>query len=152
TFDEAGNATPSGEGKAVVIECVAEHVKITRTPVTNPPGSFIERRLFRLTGAGLKSKLFLLGPAEKGGRPRLLVHNKAGKVTRVFEFEMMDITPCHPGCFPAGTPVATPKGPRPVDRIGVGDEVTTVGEDGKAGATKVRSVFVTFNRLLRVET
>jgi hypothetical protein len=80
------------------------------------------------------------------------VQDDKGRVTHVIELAMMDNTPCHPGCFPAGTPVVTPKGPRPVEAVGVGDEVTTVDAEGVAGAAKVRSIFVTRNRLLKVET
>jgi hypothetical protein len=38
--------------------------------------------------------------------------------------------PCHPGCFPAGTAVATPGGPRPIESLRRGDLVTLVGPDG----------------------
>jgi hypothetical protein len=151
-FDETGSGRPVSTAKVLVIDCMATYVKTTKTPRLNPPRTFIERRLYQLKGMGLKSKMFLLGPAAEGGAPRMLIQDKYGKVTHVFEFQALDISPCHPGCFPAGTPVVTPKGPRPVERIRVGDEVTTVGEDGKAGVAKVQSVFVTTNKLLKVET
>ena len=38
--------------------------------------------------------------------------------------------PCHPGCFPAGTLIATPDGLRRVEAIGPGDVVILVGPDG----------------------
>jgi hypothetical protein len=62
------------------------------------------------------------------------------------------LEPCHPGCFPAGTPVQTPDGPRPVERVRKGDLVTTVGNNGKTASEKVTSVFVTRNRLIEVRT
>lgn len=60
--------------------------------------------------------------------------------------------PCHPGCFPAGTPIETPAGPRPVEAIQVGDEVTLVGPDGAATAGPVRGVYRTTNELVEVRT
>jgi hypothetical protein len=60
--------------------------------------------------------------------------------------------PCHPGCFPAGTPILTPGGTRPVERVRAGDLVTTVGPGGAAAAGKVLAVFATRNRLVEVRT
>jgi hypothetical protein len=60
--------------------------------------------------------------------------------------------PCHPGCFPAGTPIRTPGGSQPVERLRAGDLVTTVGPDGATAPGKVVSVFVTRNRLVEVRT
>ena len=40
--------------------------------------------------------------------------------------------PCHPGCFPRGTLVATPQGLRSIETIVVGDLVTTVLVGGEA--------------------
>ncbi|HZY90217.1 MAG TPA: Hint domain-containing protein [Gemmataceae bacterium] len=60
--------------------------------------------------------------------------------------------PCHPGCFPAGTPIRTPGGSQPIERLRAGDLVTTVGPDGAAAPRKVASVFVTKNRLVEVRT
>jgi len=55
--------------------------------------------------------------------------------------------PCHPGCFPAGTLVATPTGPRAVDTIRAGDAVTLIGTDGTAVGGPVHSTFCAENRL-----
>lgn len=60
--------------------------------------------------------------------------------------------PCHPGCFPAGTLVETPQGPRPIDSIETDDRIITVGRDGQTATSQVQSVFVTNNRLWRVVT
>lgn len=90
---------------------------------------------------------------------RLLVHDKAGKVA--FVVEMTEDkpakdpglpVPCHPGCFPAGTPVNTPTGARAIDTIKVGDVVSTVSPDGRAGWAAVEHVFTTTNRLIEVRT
>jgi hypothetical protein len=60
--------------------------------------------------------------------------------------------PCHPGCFPARTPIRVPGGSQPIERLREGDLVTTVGPDGAAAPHKVASVFVTKNRLVEVRT
>ena len=59
---------------------------------------------------------------------------------------------CHPGCFPAGTPVQTPEGSKPIESLRIGDAVTTLGPDGASTPAKVQSVFIAQNRLLKVET
>jgi hypothetical protein len=60
--------------------------------------------------------------------------------------------PCHPGCFPLGTLVDTPRGERPIDRIAAGDVIITIQAEGEPSAAEVQSVFVTENRLWKVET
>jgi hypothetical protein len=60
--------------------------------------------------------------------------------------------PCHPGCFPAGTMINIPCGSKPIERIGEGDRITTVGKDGIGSEAEVAAVFVTSNRLLEVHT
>src|SRR5262245_49262042 len=60
--------------------------------------------------------------------------------------------PCHPGCFPAGTVVATPGGPRAIETIRSGDLVTLVGSDGAPVSGPVNSTFETCNRLVEVRT
>jgi hypothetical protein len=58
--------------------------------------------------------------------------------------------PCHPGCFPAGTMVETQEGPRRIETLGVGDMIKTFGPSPSLG--KIQEVFVTDNRLWRIET
>jgi hypothetical protein len=60
--------------------------------------------------------------------------------------------PCHPGCFPAGTAVATPEGPRPIETIRPGDRITLVAPDGTPTSGAVASSFQTCNRLVEVRT
>lgn len=69
----------------------------------------------------------------------------------VHEYELA-LEPCHPGCFPRGTLVDTPQGPRPIESIQPGDAVTVILPSGDAVSANVQSVFVTSNRLWRVET
>jgi Pretoxin HINT domain len=60
--------------------------------------------------------------------------------------------PCHPGCFPAGTAIATSSGPKAIETIKTGDLVTVVGPDGVAVEKAVVSIYRTTNRLLEVQT
>jgi Pretoxin HINT domain len=60
--------------------------------------------------------------------------------------------PCHPGCFPAGTAIATSNGPKAIESIKTGDLVTVVGSDGVAVEKAVVSIYRTTNRLIEVQT
>jgi hypothetical protein len=60
--------------------------------------------------------------------------------------------PCHPGCFPTGTAVATPDGLRPIESLGRGDLVILVGPDGTPTSGAVDACFRTCNRLVEVRT
>jgi hypothetical protein len=60
--------------------------------------------------------------------------------------------PCHPGCFPAGTMVQTPQGPRAIDRIRAGDVVLSIPPTGKPTPVRVASVFVGRSLLVEVQT
>jgi hypothetical protein len=76
------------------------------------------------------------------------------RLSRVFpeaDLSEMHYEPCHPGCFPSGTLVETPDGPRRIECIQVGDLVTSIGGDGVVSPIAVQSVFVTPNRIWRVE-
>jgi hypothetical protein len=60
--------------------------------------------------------------------------------------------PCHPGCFPAGTMVASPEGTRPIETIRLGDFVTLIDADGIPTSGKVNARYQTCNRLVEVHT
>jgi hypothetical protein len=60
--------------------------------------------------------------------------------------------PCHPGCFPAGTLVDTPTGPRAIETIRKNEVVTIIEADGQATSGAVETVFETCNRLYEVRT
>jgi hypothetical protein len=77
---------------------------------------------------------------------------KAGKEEKKDGKDKGPPPPCHPGCFPAGTMVATPDGPRPIESVRRGDRVTVVGSDGAAVSSAVDSTFQTCNRLVEVRT
>lgn len=77
------------------------------------------------------------------------------RVARIFpEAELRESLPepCHPGCFPRGSLVRTPAGPRAIEDIQPGDLVTSVGFSGQSNRTPVQSVFVTENVLWRIDT
>jgi len=62
------------------------------------------------------------------------------------------LEPCHPGCFPRGTLVDTPKGPRAIDSIQPGDLITSVLSTGEIATVKAQFVFVTENHIWKVDT
>jgi hypothetical protein len=77
------------------------------------------------------------------------------RVTRVFpEAEMHESLPepCHPGCFPRGTAVDTPSGPRRIESIQPGDLVISIQTNGEPATIAVQAVFVTENVLWKVVT
>jgi len=65
---------------------------------------------------------------------RIAVHNKGG------------------GCFPAGTKVSTPDGPVAIEMLAAGDEVLAVTNDGVTVRTTVKSIFISKNQVMKVET
>jgi Protein of unknown function (DUF1557). len=60
--------------------------------------------------------------------------------------------PCHPGCFPRGTLVETPAGPRAIETIRQGDSISAYRASGESFVATVQSVFITDNRLWQIET
>ena len=66
---------------------------------------------------------------------RIAVHNKGGG-----------------GCFPAGTKVSTPDGPVAIETLAAGDEVLAVTNDGVTVRTTVKSIFISKNQVMKVET
>ncbi len=60
--------------------------------------------------------------------------------------------PCHPGCFPKGTLVQTPSGPRLIETIQAGDAITAFDLQGNAVDSRVQSVFITTNVLIQINT
>jgi hypothetical protein len=74
------------------------------------------------------------------------------KVFPEAEFREIHPEPCHPGCFPSGTLVETPTGPRRIETISIGDPLLTIRPDSQTLAVPVTSIFITRNYLWRVET
>ena len=65
---------------------------------------------------------------------RIAVHNKGG------------------GCFPSGTRIATPNGLVAIEALATGDEVLAVDPDGQTVRTTVRTIFVSRNSVITIET
>ncbi len=89
------------------------------------------------------------------------IHNltaaEIARLAKVFpEAELTEselhLEPCHPGCFPRGTPVETPQGRRAIESINAGDEVVAFRKSGERFTANVQSIFITDNRLWRVTT
>lgn len=120
----------------------------------------VEWTRYEIRGPKLLSKLSLAIPTADGWKAgRLLVHDKEGKVRDVIDFvrppeprNEIPTVPCHPGCFPAGTKICVAEGTCLVEKVAVGDKVTTIGSDGKSSSAKVTSIFVVNNRLWTVKT
>jgi hypothetical protein len=156
-YDEFGHQKGVAERAWVKRACELKFVKMGKITVRERiggPETDVEWHLYSVTGPKITSRLSLALPiAERGRSGRLLVHDKDGKVVTVVGLhERPKPIPCHPGCFPEGTPVRVPGGTRAVEKVGVGDLVTVIGADGKAGTAKVAGVFTTRNRLLKVST
>lgn len=60
--------------------------------------------------------------------------------------------PCHPGCFPRGTLVETPEGPRSIETLQAGDFVSAFDKAGQPFIATIESVFRTDNYLWEVQT
>jgi hypothetical protein len=121
----------------------------------------VQWSLFRLTGPKFGSTLYVATTGVALGAGRLLVYGKHDRAEYVVELNAFDPNaprkegppvPCHPGCFPAGTPVVTPDGSRRIEQVKVGDVVTTVGPDGTAGRGTVSKLYTTTNALVEVRT
>jgi len=142
---------------AMTLDCTIEFVREGAVGRVNDAPT--KRSLFRLKGQEIQTPMFFAttGPGLTSGR--LLLHDADGRVEYVVEMrELKPVkdagppVPCHPGCFPAGTPVLVPGGFRPIERLRPGDVVTSIAADGRAADGVVEEVFVTRNRLVRVET
>jgi hypothetical protein len=157
-YDEFGWQTEGGNLPPVKLECLLKVVKMKkfRLPNSRLGGPDVEEEwvLLKIRGRKITSRLFLAAEDKcLGARAHLLVHDKGGKVRYVVPLlATPKPEPCHPGCFPAGTPIRTPGGWQLIERLRAGDSVTTVGLDGAAAPGKVLAVFATRNRLVEVRT
>ncbi len=154
------NRPPKHERPPVVLDCRIEYLKSGFVGRVNTPAT--RRALFRITGPKITSPLRVVtaGPGLTTGR--LLVVGKDERAECVIDFiDPRPVTviiedhpppPCHPGCFPAGTPVRVPGGAKRIELIRAGEAVTTVGPDGRAARGVVREVFISRNQLVEVRT
>lgn len=56
------------------------------------------------------------------------------------------------GCFPAGTRIATPKGPVAIESLTSGDDILAVTRDGLTVRTPVKAIFVGKDTMVRIKT
>lgn len=163
TYDEFGFIVAAAPILELKLDCKLKFVRSTTRVYTTRvggPGSdkYEEQRedwsLYAITGPKIKTKLFLALPAEmRWPRGRLLIHGPDEKVKYSLDLLLPpQPEPCHPGCFPAGTPIRTPNGVTPIELVCAGNTVTTVSAEGQSGTSKVENVFITRNRLLEVRT
>lgn len=68
------------------------------------------------------------------------------------EVKELPAPPCHPGCFPTGTLVETPSGPRRIEELVVGDLVISYSSGRVPTAIPITDIFTTDNVLWRIET
>jgi hypothetical protein len=154
SYNEFGDITGVTEVGHLVLDCTIKFVKSGKSGARPPRFEQHERRLYSIEGKKIASRLSLAIIDAEGRQGRLIIQSADGKgpTTVIHVYQPLPPEPCHPGCFPAGTSVMTPDGARPIDRIHAGDMVTTVRADGTTAPIKVQSVFVTPNRLVKVET
>jgi hypothetical protein len=142
------------------LDCTLKLVGSKKVLAEGPPGApavEVEWRLYEITGPKIVSKLSLARPAGADwASARFLWATKEGKnrTLVVLHGPQPDVRPqpppCHPGCFPAGTPIQVAGGTKAIEDVRAGDVVTTIGADGKPGQGKVAAMFVTKNRLVEV--
>lgn len=159
-YDDLGYGSISTKLPLIKLDCAVRFVKKVTIKIPESgriaaPLIDVEWTLYEITGPQIVSKLFLGVEDISQPRPaaRLLIHNSEGKVKHVIYMTSPGLPePCHPGCFPAGTPISVAGGTKPVESIRVGDRLITVSAEGKAGTGTVSSVFITRNRLLEIHT
>jgi hypothetical protein len=132
---------------------------VLRVTATLKPISVLDpekkgRRVYELEAAKLGGRLTLVVSGKPDEPHRLVVRDADRNVEAVLPLRHYEIPlpPCHPGCFPAGTVVNTPTGPKAIETIRAGDVVLNVAPDGKTSPVKVASVFAGQSLLVEVET
>lgn len=158
--DEYGAPITVKADPPLKLECTLKLVGTKKALAEGPPGApavEVEWQLYEIRGPKIVSKLSLAREtrgewsyarflwATKEGKDRTLV-NLLGPQPEV----RPPPPPCHPGCFPAGTPIQVAGGTKSIEDLRAGDVVTTVGADGKPGQGQVAAMFVTKNRLVQV--
>jgi len=149
-FDEFGEAKDVTTHSHIKLQC---NLKFVKRGIVGGPDPNRDRYLYAIEGDKITSRLFLVAPSPRLDLARLLIQDRSGKTDyMILMYPPPALLPCHPGCFPAGTPVQTPKGARSIEKLRPGDLVTAVRPDGTTAAIKVKSIFVTQHRLLKLQT
>lgn len=118
------------------------------------PAVEVESLLISITGPKITSRLSLATETEAlWSYARLIVSDMEGpgKVGVTLRSPPPAV-PCHPGCFPSGTPIDVPGGTEAIENLRAGSVVTTVGPDGTRGQGRVASMSLTRNRIIEVRT
>jgi len=159
-IDDYGFAVTVKADPPLKLECTVKLMGTKKVLSEGPGGGTaveVEWEQYEITGPKIVSKLLLARETRAGwAHARFLWATKEGKdrtlvALRGPEPDIKPLPPpCHPGCFPAGTPVDVPGGTKAVEDLRPGHEVTTVGPDGRPGRGKVAAMFVTKNRLVQV--
>ncbi len=86
------------------------------------------------------------------GEPTPETIARAARIFPEASVSEIPLEPCHPGCFPRGTLVETPNGPRSIEEMRRGDLVISIAPDSSPKAIAVQEIFMTNNVLWKVET
>lgn len=152
-YNEVGDWVLATELALIKKPCSVKFIK--KAKVKAGQGVEQEWLVFHIDAKGIMAQLHLVTPSVEMHHGRLVIAKQDGKVTSVVQMqgppELFPI-PCHPGCFPAGTLVATPKGAKAIDTLGIGAAVTIIRADGTTLPGKVQKVFITDNVLWKVQT
>lgn len=99
-------------------------------------GRFVASTVRRVLPATKEELVFNLQVSEPHTflAENIIVHNKGG------------------GCFPPGTPIRTPQGRTPIERLSAGEAVLGIDPEGRIVRARVESVFATRALVLAVET
>ena len=164
-YDEFGFPAPSTPVPPLKLNCTLKFekdvvIKVvpsrrSGTPELKEELQEVKWKLYSVTGLKIKSRLFV-SMTDNWRTSRLVVQDDKGKVKYSLDLHEPPeplLQPCHPGCFPAGTPILLPDGTKTtVEKVRAGDMVATIGKDGVAAKGPVESVFITTNRLIAVKT
>jgi hypothetical protein len=144
----------------VKFECALKRVGKKKALAEGRPGApavETELEMFEITGPKIVSKLSLVRETTASwAHARFLWATKEGKNRTLVELtgpqpvRQILPPPCHPGCFPAGTLIETPKGTKRVEDLRNGDVITTIRPDGTRAWATVAAMFMTKNRLAEV--
>jgi len=160
--DDYGAAVTVKADLPLKLECTLKLVGTKKALAEGPgggPAVEVEWQLFEITGPKIVSKLSLARETRAGWTyARFLWATKEGKDRTLVTLHGPEpdikplAPPCHPGCFPAGTPIDVPGGTKAIEDLRPGHAVTTIGPDGKLAQGRVTAMFVTKNRLVQVNT
>src|SRR5262245_9928314 len=150
-IDDFGFAVTVKAEPPLKLECTIKLVGTKKVLAEGPAGGpavEVEWQQYEITGPKIVSKLLLARETRAGWTyARFLWATKEGKDRTLVilhgpEPEVRPLAPpCHPGCFPAGTPIEVPGGVKAIEELRPGHEVTTIEPDGKTGRGKVTAMF-----------